>query len=478
MTDQPGKVRDDSDQAADDFLASVLRYFDGDLNDAEVAELNQLLRGDPTSRRWFVEYCTRSCLIRETFDPERQALLRREHDTEPSATGGHTGIAGALRVFGPLQRATGDRRQSWRILAALCVLVGVAAVLLLWQWGGREREVLTIASLEDVVGDVRVVTAKGQSHRIESSAAIKSGDTIRTRGTESSAVLAYADGTRLTLVGNTSVMCGDHRSKSIVVHQGTLAASVKPQPAEKPLVLTTPSAQVQVLGTRFQIEALENRTDLSVTEGRVRLVRIRDQESVEVPDGKYATVTERNTLLVKDIPGLPSTWEETFEAGLPEGWARGKWVTDELPAGSKGAVKAAWGEVDSEGANYSVGSSEQWLQGLFAVQKNSHIHFTFKTEKQGWINIFIVTRTSGSDDARFSGNYLLRDFPKTGSGQWETVSIPLDKFKRIHRGMESLREVVPFKLLFVFDAPDRGLVIDRVWVTPDGPGRVVSEVIH
>ncbi len=290
--------------------------------------------------------------------------------------------------------------------------------------------------------------------------------------------MAYPDGTRLTLIGSTSVTCGDHRSKSVVVHQGTLAASVKPQPAERPLVLTTPSAHLQVLGTRFQVEALDHRTDLSVTEGRVRLVRIRDQQSVEVPDGKYATVTEQNTLLVKDIPGLPATWEETFETGLPTGWTQGEWVSQGLPPRSRGAVKAAFEPLDGGGANYIIGSNEAWLRGLFSVQKSSHLHFTFKTEKRGWINVFLVTRTAASDDARFSGNYLVEDFPKTGSGQWETVTIPLDAFKRIHRGSLALTEVVPFKLMFVSDGPDRGLVIDRVWVTADGPGRMVSHRVQ
>src|SRR5688500_12888736 len=53
-------------------LILVVRYFDGDLDEAETVELNALLRGDPECRRLFAGYSTRGCLIRETLDPERQ----------------------------------------------------------------------------------------------------------------------------------------------------------------------------------------------------------------------------------------------------------------------------------------------------------------------------------------------------------------------------------------------------------------------
>lgn len=467
--------------ARNDVVALTEGYCNGTLEGEGLAQLEEILLHDAEARAYFRRYLGLDAALREHGESAAEhwfpALkgppvkgLSRESDSSTSAE--------ELENSGTPVNAIRSASRPWFIsrlwhrnhkirIAALygVALLGVAAILGVIL-NHQEASTVAIGTLEQVTGDVRIMAADGQVRVTAPVGSIGQGDTVRTRGSESSAVVAHLDGTRLTLAGDTSVTYGDHRSKSIVVHQGNLAASVKPQPAEKPLLLTTPSAQLQVVGTRFQIETLENRTDLSVTEGRVRLVRLRDQQSVEVPDGKYATVTERNQLLVKDIPSLPATWEQDFEAGLPEGWDRGEWVTEGLPPGSRGAVKATWGEGNS-GANYSIRSNAPWLQGLFAVQKNSHIHFTFKTERREWINIFIVTRTAGSDTARYSGNYLLEDFPKEGSGEWETVSIPLTKFKRIHSGAESLVDLVPFKLMFVFDGPDRGLVIDRVWVTPD-----------
>ena len=220
------------------------------------------------------------------------------------------------------------------------------------------------------------------------------------------------------------------------------------------------------------MEALENMTALNVTEGLVRVTRIRDQQSVEVHDGEHTTVTEGNHLIVKDISDPPSAWEESFEAGLPEGWDKGTWVQSGLPHGSRGAVQAVE-EVAYDGTiNFAVKSYVPWLEGLFAPGDQSHLHVTFKTASRRWINVFFATRTTAKEEPRYSGNYLLEDFPKNGGGEWETVTIPLKKLQRIHRGDIPLSDVVPFKLMFVSDAPDRGLVIDRVWITADGPGRI------
>jgi hypothetical protein len=207
----------------------------------------------------------------------------------------------------------------------------------------------------------------------------------------------------------------------------------------------------------------------------VRLVRVRDGQAVEVPDGKYAVVTEQNNLSVEDIPRLSDAWEVDFEQGLPEGWDAGQRVTEGLPPGSRGGIKAVHKESEDL---YLISSQEAWVQGLFASRKTSHLHVTYKMERPNWINALIVTRTSDPDEPHHSGNYVFKDFPWVEPGQWQTLSIPLAQFERIHRGDVRLEEVVPYKLGFFSGTPDRGLVIDRIWITPDGPGKVELKAIE
>jgi ferric-dicitrate binding protein FerR (iron transport regulator) len=435
-----------------ELLSLTAGYCNGTLSTDEFAKLERLLLDDAESR----------------------ALFRR-----------YLGIDVALSVYGDSTAShwvSDGRARHWkaprRMFGAAAVAI-LAAVATLWVvFFQRQASATVIGTLEQVTGNVRILGSDGKIRAITANTPLGNGDTVRTRGSESSTVMAYSDGTRLTLVGNTSVTCGDHRSKSIVVHEGTLAASVQPQPREKPMLLTTPSAQVQVLGTRFQIEALANRTDLNVTEGHVRVVRISDGNTVDVSDGKHAVVTEQNKLLVQDIPIVSDRWEIDFEQALPTGWDDGEPVTDGLPPGSRGGVKCVFSENEDLGGMYRISSNEAWLQGLFAIRKSSHLHVTFKMDNPNWVNVLLVTRTSDPHDPRFSGNYLLKEFPSIGAGLWQTLSVPLAHFERIHSGTVPLEEVVPYKLTFFSDAPDRGLVIDRIWVTPDGPNEVVLQKVE
>jgi hypothetical protein len=343
----------------------------------------------------------------------------------------------------------------------------LVVVTLLPGWLKAEAGVL--GKLEQVTGDVRVTAADGTVRTIASEAAVHPGDTVRTFGTQNSTVMTYEDGTRLTLVGDTAVTFGSLPSKNLVVHQGTLGATVRPQPSGAPMRLATPSAEMQVLGTRFLVDAVANRTDVRVTEGRIRLVRSRDGRAVEITDGKRAVVSDQPPLVVEDTPPLSADWAADFEAGVAEGWNIGGFVTEGLPPGSRGGVKAVRIEDSEDGRQYAIMSPEEWVPGLFDPKERSHLHVTFrKAGPPAWLNVFLCCRTDDADDPRFAGNYLFNDFPRLVPGRWYTASIPLAKFVRQHRGLEPIDRLVPHRLIFVGGEP--GLVIDRVWVTPEGTG--------
>jgi ferric-dicitrate binding protein FerR (iron transport regulator) len=460
------------EEAQERFLLLVLRYLDGDLDVDESRELNELLRRDEAQRRRFMEFCHRACLIREISEPERQALLRRE----PAAA--HAARASARSRSG--ERAAnvppGRRRKLRWLVAASLALVLTTALVGWWYLGSTEQESI-IGSLEQVTGDVRVFGARGNARTVAAGAAIHSGDTIRTHGARSETVLVYADGTRLTLVGDTSVTCDGRDAKSVVAHQGTLAVSARPQPEVGPLILATPMAQLQVIGTRFLVEARADQTDLSVIEGRVRVTRVSDGKAVEVDRGKRLLAAERAELVVQNITQPPDTWELDFEDGLPGG-TRGRWVADDLPRGSRGAVATRTVDPGDGTTLYEIATPENWYRGLFAVHADSRLHFTYRMDRPGWINVFVIAR--GPDpNGPHTGNYLFNQpvYPRPG-GKWRTISIPLAKFQRAGTGTgpPPSADEIPYLVLFSA-SEDRGLVIDRLWVTRGGSGEVqVHEV--
>jgi ferric-dicitrate binding protein FerR (iron transport regulator) len=451
MTDQPLHRTHPLEEPQDRFLELVLRYFDGDLNEAELVELNDLLRSHPENRREFVDHCTRISLIRETFDPQSETLRRHEQH------------AAGTRVKG---------RRGWRVAAAAgAVLVAVAGVL---GWlSGHRGEASRIGMLEQVSGDVRILAADGHTRTVKSEAAIRSGDTVRTRGAQSTAVLGYPDGSRLTLAGDTAITCAERGFKSVVVHEGTLAASVEPQPGSTPMLLATPTAAVEVLQTQFLVAALPDHTDLSVTRGRVRLTRVSDGKAVEVPEGKRVLAGERTALTLEAIAGPPDTWEVDFEDGLPRNLSRGRFVNDGLPTGSKGGVAAVRVDLGAEGVLHEIASPDLWYRGLFAVHEDSHLHFTFKMDRPDWVNVFIIAR--GPDpNGPHTGNYLFNELSwRAPPGKWRTVSIPLSQFRRAGsgKGPPPSPDEVPYLVLFSSQG-DRGLVLDRMGVARGGPGVV------
>ena len=133
-----------NDGTTDVFLVLVLRYFDGDLDAAELKELNELLRSDETCRRRFLEFCTRGCLIRETFEPERQALLRHEENA-----------AKALLSEGSAKSAAVPKRRATHILVLAGAAIAAAVLFAIWTVP-KDDGPPVIGSLERVSGEAHV----------------------------------------------------------------------------------------------------------------------------------------------------------------------------------------------------------------------------------------------------------------------------------------------------------------------------------
>jgi ferric-dicitrate binding protein FerR (iron transport regulator) len=453
------------DDPRDRFLVLVVRYFDGDLDPGEVAELNARLLADPECRRAFAEYGTMGCLIREALGAEPATADPRRPDAAPPARP--------------------RRRRRVVLLAGVAGLLAAAAALVVTLRPAPQPPLdspaAVVAAVEPLGGDVRVVTPDGTSRVVAARTDLRSGDTVRTEALRATATVVYPDGTRLALAGETAVSCTGDEGKRVVLHQGAVGATVRPQPADRPLVVATPAARVEVRGTEFYCHVLPDRTEVSVTRGSVRVVRTSDGEAVEVPEGKRVLAGARLTLAVEDIPRRTDTWDLDFERGLPDGMHRARFVTEGLPRGSKGGAAAV--PSTSRGAEgfFEIASPEAWQTGLFAFHPDSHLHVTYTMDRPDWVNVFVCAR--GPDPAGpHVGNYLFNE-PEfhTGArpGRWRTAVIPLATLRRAGTTGDARpgADEVPYLVLFSSDG-DRGLVIDRVWVTRGGPGVVRYEDVE
>jgi len=441
-------------------------YLRGRLSREETARLEAMLLETPDLAEALIECAREEATLMDWARAGEQCLRIDEED----ASSTHAGTSAVFR------RRRLRRRAAWAgVAAALILIAGVVVVLMR---GEPVRQARVIASLGQIDGAVRVVGASGEAQLVEPGAEFQSGDTIRTDGAASAAVLVAPDGTRLALGGGTALTFADEGRKSVVLHGGTLFASVAPQPAGKAMLLTTAHAKLQVLGTQFALRATTKATDVSVSEGSVQLTRLSDGQSVDITAGSRVVSNGGPELVLEKIPRTPDLWSEDFERGLPGGWVSGAFLADALPAGSKGGVQAV-PVARPEGTLFQVVSTEEWAHGLFMAHDDSHLHLTFRVQNPGWLNIIISTRTQG-DAPRFASNYLFGDFPgrSVKSGTWHTVTVPLAMFKRLSGGVATLKDEVPFQVIVGAPAPDRGLAIDRIWVTRGGPGELLMEPVR
>jgi len=338
------------------FDALLAGHLEGTLTAAGQWELVELVRNDPAARRRFVALVEMDGLLWGHFAPQRvrAELLRRTVSCLPDAqrqaqTVEHVmaRIAGCTPALPPaaarVETVDAARspaaaapaglhagvRGAWRIMGDSRVWVAAAAVLFfmaaaLYHNFGRSliephkgdlAALVGVATLERQAGQVAILT-----EYMDLKLPARTGQPLAGRNgveiTGSGRVaVAYADKTTLELVSTDRRarlwLChpaGYHPAgktysfgKRVTLELGILDATVSKQADAAPMTLTTAQASLQVLGTRFRLAASDGCTRLDVYEGRVKLTRLADQQSVVVGAQQFAIV--RAGVELKTFPG-------------------------------------------------------------------------------------------------------------------------------------------------------------------------------
>ena len=134
--------------------------------------------------------------------------------------------------------------------------------------------------------------------------------------------------------------------KQLKLTAGTLRASVARQSASHPMLIRTPTAKAEVLGTKFEMSATKERTEMTVTEGRVLIARTEDESGVVVETSQSATVTEQEPVMVKTPPVA-----QALDTGL-----LARWTFDE----GEGLVAA---DASGHGRNLTLSADGAWGEG-------------------------------------------------------------------------------------------------------------------
>jgi hypothetical protein len=236
-------------------------------------------------------------------------------------------------------------------------------------------------------------------------------------------------------------------------------------------VICTPEANVEVLGTRLSVSRAPERTRVAVLDGEIRITRLSDQRVVQLAPGQATEVSPEADLLPTPIQAAPDHWSLDFNDGLPRGWQTGQLVFDELPDGSKAAVRTG-GVVENGRRRYQIRSHNAWSDGLFSLHDDSWLHIRYRVEKPGTFLLYVVCRQHdfGKPVATLLTPGNLR---RKEAKQWHTLTLAMNQLHRA-KGKDRVSltgQLVAF--LLAFDSPEHnpGLTIDRIWVTRGQPAK-------
>ncbi len=380
----------------DDLL--IQRYLDGKLTQDELARLQHRLRDDAALREHLRDIAEQAVAFGD--------LARCETDTPVGSS------------------KTKPDKSVWFTTLALAASIAVLATSAWLFLSGRSSTVLTLV---ESTGSV------AWSH----GAAIQPGEklaagTLETVGETSSAILRFDDGSLITLQGDAELSFANEKQKVLTLARGTLSAEVQPQPAGRPMLIHTPSAVAEVVGTAFDLSARVEDTLLNVNSGLVKLKRLADGREIAVAANRSAVASSEpdSELSAASTPEPLTHWIFDFtQQAPPRNW-RGfakegrmnalPFIAKKLPDGSV---------ITHHGISIRTAMLEKPAKLLATEQ--SVIRYRLRQSASRPLTVLLMTHTvSGDYGGNFEAEIATSELHPDADG-WCDVRIPLIRFKAI-----------------------------------------------
>ncbi|MFN0077214.1 MAG: FecR family protein [Prosthecobacter sp.] len=398
----------------DDLL--IQRCLDGALTPAAQVEVNQRLRDDAALRDQLREIAEQAVVM---GDLGRESVLNRRAWTSAEV---------GLRKSSSLRPSMLGGFIHRMALAASIALLAASA----WFWNGRRAApVLTLMDSSGSIawsqgGTLRQSVADGET---------LSAGTIETVGESATALLQFHDGTLLTLSGDSELSFSEEGQKLLVLRKGSLSAQVKPQPKDRPMLVRTASAEAQVVGTVFNLAARTDDTLLNVEEGLVKLKRLADGSSIDVP-AKSSAVASLDSALKLDSTTTPEPltgWSFDFTTNkAPRDW-RGVSDGTRIVASPYVAARKSSGAIIT---HFGISVRTALLTPPLALMatERSVIRYRLRLREAADLQVMLLTNEVAGG---FGGNFechIHKDELKPGPDGWCELVIPISRYEPIdHR---------------------------------------------
>lgn len=293
----------------------------GTASDQQERELQVRLLASAEDRRLYLHRLNLHSALRRQFAYDDEGETPAQPD--PASSG---------RKSGRAPRGPAHRLARWPWAAVAAAVVGLVAGVCLLRPNG-ELEIVTIREVNGALqwtGDGgRVVRDLGVGSSLR-------GGTLESLSADSWAVLTFRDGSTVTVSGRSVLTISEGRQKEIHLREGSMSASVPRQPHGQPMLIHTPTARLEVLGTQLNVDAERTSTTLRVNAGRVRVTRLADGSVAEVP-ADHQVVVSASGLKAFEVERRPES-VRSWQSSLPSGAVYGEWVPD---GGANGTLRTA-----------------------------------------------------------------------------------------------------------------------------------------
>lgn len=377
----------------------IQRYLDGDASPGEIEEMTAWLSASSENRR---EYLRHAGMHRQLRD-WALAQTAQQLESEPAS---------------PPRRVT-----TWWILG-LAMAAALVFLLTGVRWQPRSYPVL----LTHKSGVVNWSNEKGEwLPNLRPGTQLRTG-TLALAGTNSAAQIEFHDGTRVLITGDGELAFSDDGQKRMNCRRGTLSAWVSPQPKSRPMLLRTPTAEIEVVGTVFNVEAETAATSVMVEEGKVRVRRLGEDASALVGQSERVLVENDDRAMHVEPSVTPKQlvqWSANLATPVDENWA-GRW----LPAAESmppriAAMPNMMERKEMQDIRPVVKLTFPATETRPAIGEQTSVHVKIRGNHLEKLYIFLSTsNATGSFRGNFETSVPWSSATPDSAG-WRTFTIPL-----------------------------------------------------
>ena len=387
----------------------ISRLLDQRISSAEAIRLDALLADSPEAVKRYCELLDNHEALCAIYPGDCFESALDFAELPARAAGGPHSARSTFRTW-----------QRWALAMAGLAAAIVAALLL---WPNRDFQVATIAEFKGALrwtgNGGKVIDDPGAGRPLD-------GGTLECLFPDSWCKIKYRDGTTITISGRSALTISLGKQKELSLLEGSVSANVAPQPKDRPLLIHTSTADLEVLGTQFDLVSESSSTDLWVAQGRVLVTRLMDGSVAEVPAEHQirASADVHEGFSVQQRPASVTTWKSS----LPEGAMHGQWLPE--MAGRFMGLRATPLLRRDDGAKpivFYLAAASVSRQPPVVLRPGTTIRIHGRTDSPPNLTIGITVR---HPEGGFAGKYVVTRGPETfpPNGGFFDLNLPVGEF--------------------------------------------------